>query len=47
MALERYNECLDVVEKELQEDDSNSDLYVIRAELNLLFGNVIQQNLTV
>ena len=38
--LQRYNECLVLIMKELEEDASSPDLYVLRAHLNLMFGDV-------
>ena len=40
LSLQRYTECLDMINEELESDDANPDLYVFRAQLNLLFGNV-------
>ena len=40
LSLQRYNECLDMINEELESDNSNPDLYVFRAQLNGLFGNV-------
>lgn len=40
LSLQRYNKCLDMINEELESDNGNPDLYVFRAQLNLLFGNV-------
>ncbi len=40
IAMQKYSECMDVIEKEVNKDDSNPDLYVVRAQLNMLFGQV-------
>ncbi len=41
VALRRYTECLRVVEQELEKDPSNVEFIVHRAQLNILFGEVI------
>lgn len=38
--MQRYSECMGVIEKEVAADDSNPDLFVVRAQMNLLFGQV-------
>ena len=40
LSLQRYDECLVMINEELELDTANPDLYVFRAKLNLLFGNV-------
>ena len=40
IAMQRYSECMDIIEKEVAEDDSNPSLYVVRAQMNVLFGQV-------
>jgi len=40
LSLQRYEECLAMIKQELLSDNSNPDLYVLRAQINLLFGNV-------
>ncbi len=40
IAMQKYSECMDVIEKEVKKDESNPDLFVVRAQLNLLFGQV-------
>lgn len=38
--MHKYSECMEVIQREVVEDDSNPDLFVVRAQLNLLFGQV-------
>lgn len=40
LSLQRYDECLEMVRVELEADDTDPHLYALRAQLNLLFGNV-------
>lgn len=40
IAMQRYSECMGVIEKEVSEDESNPDLFIVRAQMNLLFGQV-------
>ena len=40
LALEMFDECLVMIQRELESDDSNAQLYVLRARLNTLFGHV-------
>ena len=40
LALERFSECVEMIKQELECDDSNPELYVLRARLKLLFGDV-------
>lgn len=40
IAIKRYSECMGIIQDEVSEDDSNPDLYVVRAQLNVLFGQV-------
>ena len=39
-ALERHGECLALVNKRLETDQDNADLFVMRARLHSLFRNV-------
>ena len=39
-ALERHGECLALVNRRLEEEKSNTDLYVMRSRLHLMFKNV-------
>lgn len=39
-ALQRHGECLALVNKRLEKDSTNPDLYVMRARLHDMFGNV-------
>ena len=38
--MQRYSECMTVIQKELAEDDTNPDLFIVRAQLFILFGKV-------
>ena len=40
LSLQRYDECLAMINHELITDESNPTLYVLRAQINILFGNV-------
>ena len=40
LSLRRYDECLVMINEELELDDANPDLHVFRAKLYRLFGNV-------
>ncbi len=40
LRIQRYGECLERLEEELATDDTNPQLYLLRAQLKLLFGNV-------
>ena len=40
LSLQRYDECLAMINRELVTDESNPTLYVLRAQINILFGNV-------
>ena len=40
LSLQRYDECLAMINHELVTDESNPTLYVLRAQINILFGNV-------
>lgn len=42
IAMQKYSDCMGVIEREVSEDQDNPDLYVIRAQLNVLFGQVKQ-----
>ena len=40
IALKRYTECREMIEKEISTDTVNPDLFVIRAQLNIVTGEV-------
>ena len=40
LSLQRYDECLAMINHELLTDESNPTLYILRAQINILFGNV-------
>ena len=40
IALQRYTECLEMIEAEVKKNTMNADFFVIRAQLNSLFGEV-------
>ncbi|EDO27418.1 predicted protein, partial [Nematostella vectensis] len=42
-ALQRHGECLALVNKRLEEESTNTDLYIMRARLHELFRNVSKE----
>ena len=40
IAMQKYSECMGVIQQEVAEDDSNPDLFIVRAQMHLLFGKV-------
>ncbi len=40
LSLHRYEECVEMIKQELETDHSNPELYILRAKLKLLFGDV-------
>lgn len=44
-ALQRHGECLALVNKRLETDDTSADLYIMRARLHQLFKNVCLQDI--
>ena len=40
LSLQRYRESMEAIERELVADDTNPQLYFLRAKLHMLFGNV-------
>ncbi len=40
LSLDRYEECVEMIKQELETDHSNPELYILRAKLKLLFGDV-------
>ena len=40
--MQRYSDCMSVIEDEIKEGDASSELLVIRAQMNTLFGKVLR-----